>query len=97
MRFQSVLLAVLGGLCVIAAAPPASAAVDFAKEIEPILIKRCSECHGPDKQKADLRLDSRAAALKAAKSGKFALVPGKAAERRRWQQGCSTQRLLPSP
>jgi Protein of unknown function (DUF1553)/Protein of unknown function (DUF1549)/Planctomycete cytochrome C len=50
--------------------------VDFAKEIEPILIKRCSECHGPDKQKADLRLDSRAAALKAGKSGKIALVPG---------------------
>jgi len=58
----------------------ASAATDFAREIEPILVKRCSECHGPDKQKADLRLDSRAAALKAAKSGKAALVPGKADE-----------------
>ncbi len=56
----------------------ASAATDFAKEIEPVLIKRCSECHGPDKQKADLRLDTRAAAVKAAKSGKVALVPGKA-------------------
>jgi hypothetical protein len=54
-----------------------SAAVDFAKEIEPILIKRCSECHGPDKQKADLRLDSRAAAMKPAKSDRIALVPGK--------------------
>ena len=55
----------------------AHAAVDFGQEIEPILIKRCSECHGPDKQKAELRLDSRAAALVAAKSGKLALVPGK--------------------
>ena len=57
-------------------AAEASAAVDFAKEIEPILIKRCSECHGPDQQKADLRLDSKAAAMKAAESGRFALVPG---------------------
>jgi len=62
----------------IAACPLALSAADFAKEIEPILIKRCSECHGPDKQKADLRLDTRAAALKPAKSGKIALVPGKA-------------------
>ena len=58
----------------------ADATVDFAREIEPILIKRCSECHGPDKQKGELRLDSRALALKPAKSGKLALVPGKPEE-----------------
>jgi hypothetical protein len=52
------------------------ATVDFARDIEPILIKRCSECHGPDKQKSRLRLDSRAAATKAGKSGEPALVPG---------------------
>ncbi|MBN9688946.1 MAG: DUF1553 domain-containing protein [Verrucomicrobia bacterium] len=56
---------------------PALGAVDFAKDIEPILIRRCSECHGPDKQKGDLRLDTRAAALKAGESGKTALVPRK--------------------
>ena len=44
------------------------AATDFTAEIEPLLIRRCSECHGPDKQKANLRLDSRAAALQAAPS-----------------------------
>ena len=55
-----------------------AAPVDFAREVEPLLIKRCSECHGPDKQKGDLRLDSRSAALKPAKSGKAAVVPGKA-------------------
>ena len=53
-----------------------AATIDFARDIEPILIKRCSECHGPDKQKSNLRLDSRAAALKAGKSGALALVPG---------------------
>ena len=58
-------------------AQPARAAVDFAKSVEPILVKRCSECHGPDQQKAKLRLDTRAAALMAGKSGKHAVVPGK--------------------
>ncbi len=54
--------------------------VDFVRDVEPILVKRCSECHGPDQQKAGLRLDTRAAALAPAKSGKPALVPGKAGE-----------------
>ncbi|MBK8000995.1 MAG: PSD1 domain-containing protein [Verrucomicrobia bacterium] len=53
-----------------------AAAIEFSRDIEPILIKRCSECHGPDQQKSNLRLDSRAAALKAGKSGALALVPG---------------------
>ncbi len=78
MRYTAALAAALGGFCMLAPSSVA-APVDFAKEIEPILIKRCSECHGPDKQKADLRLDSRVAALKAAKSGKVALVPGQSA------------------
>ena len=56
---------------------PAASAVDFQKEVEPILIKRCSECHGSDKQKARLRLDSRAAALLAGESGHPAVVPGR--------------------
>jgi mono/diheme cytochrome c family protein len=54
----------------------ADAAVDFTREIEPILIRRCSECHGPDMQKAGLRLDTRAFALTPAKSGTVVLVPG---------------------
>ena len=80
MHDKAALAAAIGGLSFFAAvALAAPAPVDFGKEIEPILITRCSECHGPDKQKADLRLDSRAAALKAAKSGKIALVPGQSA------------------
>src|SRR3712207_7414769 len=39
----------------------------------------CYECHGPDKQKAGLRLDSRAAALRGGDLG-AAVVPGKPAE-----------------
>ncbi len=78
--------------------PAAFAATDFAREIEPILVKRCSECHGPDKQKADLRLDSRAAALRPAKSGKVALVPGNADESELIQRVTSTDpdEVMPS-
>ncbi|MFO1499859.1 MAG: c-type cytochrome domain-containing protein [Verrucomicrobiota bacterium] len=44
----------------------AGAQVDFRRDIEPIFVKRCSECHGPDLQKGKLRLDSKAEALKGA-------------------------------
>ncbi len=55
-----------------------AAAPDFEKEILPVLAKRCFECHGPEKQKAGLRLDSRAALLKGGDFG-AAVVPGDAA------------------
>lgn len=35
-----------------------SAALDFQREVRPILSDRCIVCHGPDEQKAGLRLDS---------------------------------------
>jgi len=38
--------------------------VDFTKEIRPIFQQNCVKCHGPEKQKAKLRLDSKAAAMK---------------------------------
>src|ERR1043166_10237635 len=56
------------------------AKVDFARDIQPILIKRCYECHGPDKQRHGLRLDRKEDALRGGKSGKPLLVPGKSAE-----------------
>src|SRR5207237_6034612 len=60
--------------------PMSAATIDFRREIEPIFVKRCSECHGPDKQKSDLRLDQRSAALRGGKSGKPAIIPGKSSE-----------------
>ena len=46
-----------------------SAAVDFDREIRPLLQDRCVECHGPKKNKADLRLDAKSHALKGGESG----------------------------
>jgi hypothetical protein len=51
--------------------------VDFAKDIQPILQKSCVECHGPQKPKGKLRLDSKEAALKGGKGG-VSIEPGKA-------------------
>lgn len=48
---------------------PAQAAVDFTKEVAPILKAHCIECHGPDKQKGKLRLDTKADLLKGGKNG----------------------------
>ncbi|MHB9005500.1 MAG: PSD1 and planctomycete cytochrome C domain-containing protein [Limisphaerales bacterium] len=66
-------LIVWGGL----AEEQPAARPDFQRDIAPILTRRCSECHGPDQQKAGLRLDSRDAALKGGKSGQPALAPGR--------------------
>ena len=46
--------------------PPAAkqAGVTYAKDIKPIFEKTCFKCHGPEKQKGKLRLDSLEAALK---------------------------------
>jgi uncharacterized membrane protein len=53
----------------------------FADVVRPILLQRCSPCHGPEKQKADLRVDSLEVLLKGGKDGP-ALVPGKAKDSR---------------
>jgi len=51
--------------------------VDFAKQIQPILRQNCVKCHGPEKQKGKLRLDSKEVAMKGGKDGAV-LVAGDA-------------------
>jgi len=50
----------------------------FTQSVAPILQEHCQECHGEQKQKSGLRLDSRAAALAGGDSGTPAVVPGDA-------------------
>ncbi len=45
------------------------AAADTASAAKTILERSCLKCHGPDKQKGGLRLDSHAAVLKGGKEG----------------------------
>ena len=51
--------------------PPVSGktGVAYTTDIKPIFQKACVKCHGPEKQKANLRLDSLAAALKGSDNG----------------------------
>ncbi|HTI72820.1 MAG TPA: c-type cytochrome domain-containing protein [Candidatus Limnocylindria bacterium] len=51
-------------------------AVDFAKDIAPILSENCVKCHGPEKQKSKYRMDTKADAFKGGKSEKVSVVPG---------------------
>ena len=62
-----------------ATASASAAAVDYAREIQPILSENCFHCHGPDQKdrKSGLRLDTREGALKGGRSDVPALVPGK--------------------
>lgn len=50
--------------------------VDYLRQVKPLLAKRCVRCHGPDKQKSDLRVDSGKALLAGGKVGP-AVIPGK--------------------
>ena len=52
--------------------PPASdkSGVTYAVDIKPIFEKSCIKCHGAEKQKGKLRLDSLAAAVKGGEDGK---------------------------
>jgi mono/diheme cytochrome c family protein len=58
---------------------PSKAPVDYTRDVQPILAKRCFGCHGPGQQMAGLRLDDAIAALKGSHGGPV-IVPGKSAE-----------------
>jgi hypothetical protein len=67
-----------------AATAPAddSRALNYERDVRPILAQRCLECHGPDTQESGLRLDQRESLLKGGKSGRPAVVPAKSAASR---------------
>jgi hypothetical protein len=57
--------------------PPATAkqGVTFAADIQPLFQASCTRCHGAERPKAALRLDSLEGALKGSKDGKV-ITPG---------------------
>lgn len=81
-------------LLLLASAASASA-VDFTREVRPILVTKCYACHGPDedKREADLRLDIREEAIKSA------IKPGKPDESEVWKRISSHDKdeVMPPP
>lgn len=55
-------------------------AVDFDADVLPILEDHCIDCHGDEKQKSNLRLDTALGLLRGGESGESLLVGGKSAE-----------------
>ena len=58
--------------------PGPAGAVDFERQIAPLLIKNCLRCHNGSDPAGKLDLSGRAAALKPGESGQAAIVPGHA-------------------
>jgi mono/diheme cytochrome c family protein len=58
------------------AGPAAADEKFFETRVRPLLAQHCFECHGPDKQKSGLRLDSAEAVRKGGASGEPPVVPG---------------------
>jgi mono/diheme cytochrome c family protein len=68
----------------------------FEQRIRPLLIANCIDCHGPEKQKGGLRLDSRGGWQTGGDSG-AAIVPGKLDASHLWRAVSYTDRDLKMP
>jgi mono/diheme cytochrome c family protein len=67
------------GLALPAGVPKADRPVDYLRDVKPILAARCVNCHGAEKPRGKLRLDTAVAALKGGSVGEV-IVPGQPEE-----------------
>jgi mono/diheme cytochrome c family protein len=59
--------------------PSPTTGLTYSGNVKQVFEASCVKCHGPERSKAGLRLDSRDNALKGSEHGKV-IVPGKSAE-----------------
>src|SRR5438034_8138650 len=81
MRRLSILVIWLFGTNYAAAQTSPAQAEFFESRIRPILAENCFVCHGPKKQSAELRFDSRSAMIQGNDDGAV-IVPGEPAKSR---------------
>ena len=83
MKFSQVILLIIPGLLLPGTVLGGESSVDFEKDIRPILVQRCYECHsaGAKKVRGGFLLDSREGLLRGGDSGP-AIVPGDASASR---------------
>ena len=77
--FATWVSAFLPGAPISRAEPPRPAKIDYLRQVKPLLTRHCVSCHGAEKPRGGLRLDTAAAAMKGGKEGP-AIVPSKADE-----------------
>ncbi len=58
---------------------PATARVDFLRDIQPIIADHCLKCHGSQKPKSGFRMDTRETLLKGGENG-VDVIPGQSAK-----------------
>ena len=54
----------------------ADSSVSFLRDVRPILVAKCYQCHGPGQHEAGLRFDRRDSVYNSTASGAIAVVPG---------------------
>src|SRR5262245_28568260 len=85
VAMRRLLAIVCGALWIATPAAAQTQAVDYEKDIRPILTNRCFGCHGPRQQQSGLRLDLRQNALRGGDYG-VVIVPGHSAESKLFQR-----------
>ncbi len=74
----------------------ADSAVDYTRDIKPLLLRSCISCHGPAKQRGGLRVDTVAALMEGGNSGP-AVIPGQAGASRLVKALTGADGVVPMP
>ncbi len=80
LHFIPIVLAVSACAAACGAGAATTEAVDFEKQIKPLLEDRCYDCHGEDKQKSRMRLDTVVGILRGGESGEPLFLKGRSAD-----------------
>lgn len=97
MKFLPAVLSVVF-LCLCARRTGAAEAVDFTRDVQPVLQKHCVGCHGPERQRGGWRADVKSIALNGGDAHAPNILPGNAAESPliRFVSGLEPDMLMPA-